>query len=93
MDNKLNKPLGEDHDMPPQDEVTKNKIDRHLSDESDTISEQDMKNINTNTGRNNDTAAKDHLHDKDEADEIINAKTNDDEPEEEAPTPWNILGS
>jgi hypothetical protein len=93
MDNKSNKPLDGDHDLPPQDEVTKNKIDKHLSDINDTISEQDIKNINTSTGTDGDALAKEHLHDKDEADEIIKEKPGDDDPEEEAPTPWNILGS
>jgi hypothetical protein len=93
MDSKSNKPPGEDHDQPPQDEATRKKIDKHLSDESDTISEDDMKNINTSTGTDTDALAKEHLYDKDEADEIMKEKPDDDEPEEEAPTPWNILGS
>ena len=92
MEKKPNKPLDEAHDQPPQDEVTKNKIDKHLSDINDTISEQDIKNINTSTGTDPDALAKEHLHDIDEADEIIKDKPDDDEPEKEAPTPWNILG-
>lgn len=93
MDRKINNPQEEDHDGPPQDEVTKNKIDKHLSDINSTISEEDMKNINTNTGTDTNALAKEHLHDKDEADEILKEKRDDEDPEPEAPTPWNILGS
>jgi hypothetical protein len=93
MEKKSNRPLDDAHDQPPQDEVTKNKIDKHLSDIDDTISEQDIKNINTSTGEDYDNLAKDHLHDKDEADEIIkNHSKDDDDPEKEAPSPWEILG-
>ena len=76
------------HDHPPQDQATKDKISKHLSDIDDTISEEDIKNINTDTG--SATPATDTAHDKDEADE---EKTDDDEePEEEAPSSWEILG-
>ena len=93
MEKKPNTPPEDAHDQPPQDEVTKNKIDKHLSDINDTISEQDIKNINTNTGTDADALAKEHLHDRDEADEIIKDHSKDDEePEKEAPSPWNILG-
>ena len=93
MDNKSNKPLGEDHDLPPQDEATKNKIDKHLSDINDTISEEDIRNINTSTSTDPDALLKEHLHDKDEADEILKEKPEEEDPDAEAPTPWNILGS
>ena len=89
MAKKTKKPIDDAHNQPPQDETTKNKIDKHLSDINDTISEQDIKNINTSTGT--ETTA-DHRHDIDEADEIINEKTGeDDEPEKEAPSAWEIL--
>ena len=89
MQENSNKPLEDDHDMPPSDETTRNKIDKHLSDINDTISEEDMKNINTNTGT---AAPTDHAYDKAEADEILKDKNDeDDEPEKEAPTPWEIL--
>ena len=93
MEKNLNRPLDEDHDLPPQDEVTKNKIDKHLSDINDTISEQDIRNINTNTGTDPDALAKAHLHDKEEADKIIkDGKNEEEEPDKEAPSPWEILG-
>ena len=87
MAKKPNKP-DEAHDQPPQDEVTKNKIDKHLSDIDDTISEQDIKNINTSTGA---AAPGDNAHDINEADEIMNEKIDEDEPEKEAPSAWEIL--
>lgn len=93
MENREKNNPDEEHDLPPQDEVTKNKIDKHLSDINDTISEQDIKNINTSISTDPDALMKEHLHDKDEADEILKKKPDDDEPEQEAPTPWNILGS
>ena len=89
MAKKTNNPLDEGHNQPPQDEVTKNKIDKHLSDIDDTISEEDMKNINTVTGSE---AVQDRAFDKEEADEIINEKSDDDnEPDKEAPSAWEIL--
>ena len=90
MAKKSNNPPDEAHDLPPQDEVTKNKIDKHLSDIDDTISEQDIKNINTST---NAAAPTGHVHDKEEADEILKEDNNDDdEPDKEAPSSWEILG-
>ena len=88
MQENSNRPLEDDHDMPPSDETTRKKIDKHLSDINDTISEEDMKNINTNTGS---TAPTDHAYDKAEADEILKDKNDDEEPEREAPSPWTIL--
>ena len=37
----------DDHNQTPSDKTTRNKIDKHLRDEKDTISEEDLKNINT----------------------------------------------
>ena len=92
MENKPDSPLDKSHNRPPQDEVTKNKIDKHLSDIDDTISEDDLKNINTNVGVDTTTQAKENEHDIDEADEIMKDKPDDDEPEKEAPSSWEILG-
>ncbi len=93
MDIKRNNLSGEEHDQPPQDEATRNKIDKHLSDKEDTISEEDMKNINTSTGREHIPATS--HRDPDEEDEIIEDKdddNDDDEPKEEMPTAWDIKG-
>ena len=39
------------------------------------------------------TVSTDNTHDKTEADEILKKdNTDDDDPEKEAPTPWEILG-
>jgi len=83
MDKKSTKSHTDDHNQLPSDEVTRNKIDKHLSDIDDTISEEDIKNINTVTGTESNAARS-----------AENEKPNkeDDEPEEEAPTPWEILG-
>jgi len=93
MDNISKKPLEEeDHDLPPSDETLRNKIDKHLSDKEDTISEEDMKKINTSTGRENIVAVP--HREKDEQDEINDdEKDKDDiEPDKEAPSSWEILG-
>ena len=92
MEKSSNNP-NEVHNQPPQDETTKHKLDKHLSDINDTISEQDIKNINTGTGTDGDELAKQRLHDIDEANELVNDRPNeDDEPEKEAPSSWEILG-
>lgn len=90
MDDKSKHSHTDDHNQLPSDEVTRNKIDKHLSDIDDTISEEDIKNINTVTGAKND----DDITDKnaDEENEIDRDDKDDEEPEKEAPTPWEILG-
>jgi hypothetical protein len=90
MAEKTNNTPDESHNRPPQDEATRKKIDKHLSDIDDTISEQDIKNINTDTGK---MTSENHHHDIEEANEIIKEKREDDEePEKEAPSSWEILG-
>ena len=92
MEQNSDKSHSNDHHQAPSDEVTRNKIDKHLSDINDKISEQDIKNINTNTG-NDAAAAGANAHDRAEADEILKEKrSDDDEPEKESPTAWEILG-
>ncbi|MEO5781680.1 MAG: hypothetical protein ABIQ07_00325 [Ginsengibacter sp.] len=91
MDDKLNKSHTDDHNQLPSDEVTRNKIDKHLSDIDDTISEEDIKNINTVTGTETDAVVTDkHADEENEIDK--EGKNDDDEQEKEAPTPWEILG-
>lgn len=89
MDDKSKKSHTDDHNQLPSDEVTRNKIDKHLSDIDDTISEEDLKNINTVTGTENKADVESSKKEK--------AVVNDDilgeeEPKKEAPTPWEILG-
>ena len=78
----------DDHNQLPSDEVTRNKINKHLSDIDDTISEEDIKNINTVTGTETNAAkpVKNEEPKKEDDDKP------DEEPEKEAPTPWEILG-
>ena len=89
MDKKSTKSHTDDHNQLPSDEVTRNKIDKHLSDIDDTISEEDIRNINTVTGTENKVP--------ESAEMVRSGKKNNhsgenEEPEEEAPTPWEILG-
>ena len=91
MDDKSKKSHTDDHNQLPSDEVTRKKIDKHLSDIDDTISEEDIKNINTVTGGENHPAETDKH--ADEENEIAkDGKDDDDEQEKEAPTPWEISG-
>lgn len=89
MQKNIEKSHEDDHDHPLQDEATRNKIDKHLSDINDTISEEDIKNINTSTGREN-TPAVSHK-DADEENEIDDEPNDDDdELKKEMPTAWDI---
>lgn len=76
----------DDHNQLPGDEVTRNKINKHLSDIDDTISEEDIKNINTVTGSENVA---------DNPEENTGQKEREDnsyeEPKKEAPSPWELL--
>jgi len=88
MADKSKKSHTEDHNQLPSDEGTRKKIDKHLSDIDDTISEEDIKNINTDTGvKTADTESnkKKEKKKEDRKDE------EDTDPEKEAPTPWEIL--
>ncbi|HEV8079864.1 MAG TPA: hypothetical protein VGP43_04070 [Chitinophagaceae bacterium] len=90
MEKNIEKSHEDDHDLPPQDEATRNKIDKHLSDINDTISEEDLKNVNTSTGREK-TPAVSHKE-ADEENEIDDEPNDDDDDElkEEMPTAWDI---
>ena len=71
------------------DGTTKNKIDRHLHDVNDTISEKDIKNINTDISSSEipDKIDKEDK-DKNEKDEH---KEDKDQTKDEIPTSWDIL--
>lgn len=88
MEQKPNNRLDEEHDLPPVDETTKNKIDKHLKDIDDTISEEDIKNVNTSTG----TTSAENPEDIEEANEVLEEKVDENEPEKEAPSSWEVLG-
>lgn len=88
MDDKSKKSHTDDHNQLPSDEATRKKIDKHLSDIDDTISEEDIKNINTETGAKSDVpGGKKNKKDNKADDE----NGEDDELEKEMPTPWEIL--
>lgn len=65
-----------------KDERTREKIKRHLSDESDTISEDDIKNVITDISSD----AKDGHAIKDDAD-----NENQEIDKDELPTSWTII--
>ena len=82
------------------DEVTKKKIQEHLNNEDDIITEQDIANINTGVGNESENLAMEDLQDEDDTidekqtkedeEEVQEKKVNDnDSPAIE--TPWNIL--
>ena len=81
------------------DEVTKKKIQEHLNNEDDIITEQDIANINTGVGNDSENLAMQDLQDEDDSideeeneEEVQEKKVNDnDSPAVE--TPWNILGT
>ncbi len=73
---------------PVRDKVTKDKIDRHLRDIDDTISEEDIKNINTSlTGNNVSRAEKD----ADDASAGAESGREDTAPKKEMPNTWDIV--
>ncbi len=78
------------------DEITRNKIDKHLKDINDTISEEDIKNINTeivSSGGETTTIDKQEIDDVSEVDndDKKDNDKDDDEPKKEAPSSWEIL--
>ena len=65
------------------DPVTKNKIDTHLSNRHDTISEEDIKNIKTNPALIRDV--------KEEPALPVNNSDSEINLTKEIPIPWNII--
>lgn len=74
------------HHQPPSDEATRKKIDKHLSDESDTISEEDIKNINTNPSPENPVIVSDVSNNNSET----NDSGDDNKIDKEVPSSWEI---
>ncbi len=97
MEKKSNTPTGDSHNQLPSDEATRNKINKHLRDINDTISEEDMKNINTSTDTQNSTVIpQENTDEKEDAGEKTEddkrSNDNDDEkPKKEMPTSWDII--
>lgn len=79
-----------------KDQRTKDKIDLHLRDINDEITEKDIENVQTDVTVNMDEASTDDdaVH---EADEILSKKEREDKDEEDGnnsnsvQTPWNML--
>lgn len=73
-----------------KDEITQNKIHKHLTDANDTISEKDIQNIGTNIG------SRDIKADNKETEELppdeTNKDDNNEDNREQLPTTWNVLG-
>ena len=82
MEQKPNNSGQGSHNQLPSDETTRNKIDKHLSDIGDTISEEDMQNINTNTSE----ATRDAKKNPGEG-----GAKKEDEPKKEMPSTWDII--
>ena len=75
------------HNQIPSDEITRDKINKHLSDINDTISEQDIKNINT-TIPQKDSEAKEKLDERLDNEDLDNR---DDKPKKEMPNVWDMV--
>lgn len=80
-DNSSQKPL--------RDEVTKKKIEKHLKDITDTISEDDLKNINTSVSSDAAMPAADK--DADEVRAKPEDEIEDKSPKKEMPNTWDII--
>ncbi|MDP9229298.1 MAG: hypothetical protein M3O67_01340 [Bacteroidota bacterium] len=77
------------------DEVTDKKIDRHLNDINDTISDDDIKNVKVSPGTGDTTTAgneeKTVIEDKDIKNASIEEKSKEAEEAKKIITPWNLL--
>ncbi len=71
------------------DPETKDKIDRHLKEKADTISEEDINKVNTDIKSadipDNDKAESDLIEDSKEEDK------NNEHPKKEMPTSWDVI--
>ena len=90
-ENKKNKQQGSPDNEPDEltEGTTKNKIDRHLHDINDTISEKDIKNINTDISSGEIPGGIEKKNkDKDQKKEQKDEK---DQHKDEMPTSWDIM--
>ena len=77
-----------------KDEVTKNKIDRHLIDINDSISEEDIKNIITDISSTRASTYENKKTPGQEQEEQLDKDKPDNDKEDvkkDLPTSWNIL--
>lgn len=70
-------------DLHSRDEVTKKRIEKHLSDENDTISEEDIRNIDTDIHKSSTDLTEEISEDLDSGD-------NEDDPKKDTPTVWEV---
>ena len=91
-ENKKNQQQGSTDNDPNEqlaDDTTKDKIDRHLHDINDTISEKDIENINTDISSSEIPGEVEKKErDKDEKNE---QKDDKDQHKDEMPTSWDIM--
>ncbi len=75
------------------DEITKDKIDKHLSDINSTISEEDLKNIRTDIKSPDINVEPERSENAELIEDSIDKDDDkdDDEPKEQMPSPWNEL--
>lgn len=71
------------------DEITREKIRKHISDPNDKITEQDIENVNTDIFKRPEEELSDEALKGDNADK--SESTEDDEITPKAPSTWNIL--
>ncbi len=85
--NKTQKSSTKDHYKFFYDEVTKRKIERHLSDINDTISDEDIMNVITNITSGNSNEQNDLKADS----SFQNNSVLPDDQAKQIPTSWNII--
>lgn len=66
-----------------QDEITRKKIEKHLTDINDTISEDDIKNVNTNIHSEDPQTPAEKAYSEDTVESETERK--------EIPTPWKVI--
>lgn len=73
------------------DDITKSKIDRHLHDIKDEISEEDIKNISTDISSTATARREEEIKKQPAPAENKDKKKDEDEPKNEMPTSWDIM--
>ena len=81
----------EDNPEKYKDEITQSKIHKHLTDINDTISPQDIKNIDANIG-SPDVPNSGNKETEELPPDETDKDDNDEDNREQLPTTWNILG-
>jgi hypothetical protein len=75
-----------------QPDSTRGKVDRHLKDIDDTISEEDINNIGTDrTPESRINIINGVIEIQDDDDDLYEGSEDKNESEKNVPTPWNIV--